>query len=343
MSADAPPAEEPMFAGLKKKSKKAKVNFDEIDLEGGEDKAITPANIASETIAQAEEKLDGGDAPVAAEEDMFADLKKKPKKKKKEIPMDLEELATPEGETATPAESAGVDMGEFGDIKKKKKSSKKKAAFDLEAFEKEIGEAEANEDGEVDDNIPEGDLGDDIFTSSNDAAPSSSKIGEEAWVGTSRDYTYPELLNRFYSMLHSHNPELAGDKKKLTLVPPQVTREGTKKTMFANLAEICRRMHRQPKHLMEFLFAELGTSGSVDAQQRLIIKGRYTQKSMENVLRRYIVEYVVCKTCKSPDTLLNKENRLYFITCESCGSRRSVAAIKTGFQAQVGRRIKPAA
>jgi hypothetical protein len=93
MSADAPPAEEPMFAGLKKKSKKAKVNFDEIDLEGGEDKAVTPANIASETIAQAEEKLDAGDAPVAAEEDMFADLKKKPKKKK-EIPMDLVRLAS---------------------------------------------------------------------------------------------------------------------------------------------------------------------------------------------------------------------------------------------------------
>jgi hypothetical protein len=81
-----------MFAGIKKKSKKAKVNFDEIDLEGAEDKAITPANIASETVAQAEEKLDAGDADAPApadEEDLFADLKKKPKKKKKEIPMDL--------------------------------------------------------------------------------------------------------------------------------------------------------------------------------------------------------------------------------------------------------------
>jgi len=29
-----------------------------------------------------------------------------------------------------------------------------------------------------------------------------------------------------------------------------------------------------------------------------------------------------------------------FITCNSCGSRRSVQAIKTGFSAQVGKRRK---
>ncbi len=53
------------------------------------------------------------------------------------------------------------------------------------------------------------------------------------------------------------------------------------------------------------------------------------------------VEYVTCKTCKSPDTELNKgENRLYFVTCNNCGSRRSVTAIKTGFSAQVGKRKK---
>ncbi len=56
--------------------------------------------------------------------------------------------------------------------------------------------------------------------------------------------------------------------------------------------------------------------------------------------RRYMVEYVTCKTCKSPDTLLTKENRIFFMACESCGSRRSVNAIKSGFQAQVGKRSK---
>lgn len=53
-----------------------------------------------------------------------------------------------------------------------------------------------------------------------------------------------------------------------------------------------------------------------------------------------IVEYVTCKTCKSFDTLLTKENRIFFMSCMSCGSRRSVSAIKSGFQAQVGKRIK---
>ena len=70
---------------------------------------------------------------------------------------------------------------------------------------------------------------------------------------------------------------------------------------------------RQPKHLLLFLFAELGTSGAIDGSNQLIIKvimmmmmmimiriikGRFQQKHIENVLRRYIKEYVTCHTCR---------------------------------------------
>lgn len=92
------------------------------------------------------------------------------------------------------------------------------------------------------------------------------------------------------------------------------------------------RLHRQPKHLLDFLLAELGTSGSVDGNNQLIIKGRFQQKQIENVLRRYIKEYVTCHTCRSPDTILQKDTRLFFLQCETCGSRCSVASIKSGFQ-----------
>ncbi|KAI8850613.1 domain found in IF2B/IF5-domain-containing protein [Chytridium lagenaria] len=167
---------------------------------------------------------------------------------------------------------------------------------------------------------------------------SGAAAGGDAWSGSTRDYTYKELLTRVFQILRQNNPDLAGEKKRYTLVPPQVMREGTKKTMFANVVEISKRMRREPDHLIQYLFAELGTTGSIDGGQRLIIKGRFQQKQIENILKRYIVEYVTCKTCKSGDTLLSKENRLFFLQCQSCGSTKSVSAIKTGFMAQTQKR-----
>ncbi|KDN47595.1 hypothetical protein RSAG8_03385, partial [Rhizoctonia solani AG-8 WAC10335] len=313
-------SEEPLFdPSLKKRKKKAKVNFDEDPLgaEAAPAEPETPAVPPPANAVPAASILKASEPPKEDDLDaMFVYLKKK--KKKKEIPLDLDfDGGTPASGDVTPATGGGDDLGEFKGLKKK--GGRKKAAFDLEAFEKEIAEskAKAGEDDEDDGgpalDMDEGDLGED-------------------------------LLGRFYQVLRAQNPELAGEKRKYTIAPPSVHRDGNKKTVFANISDICKRMHRQPDHVIQFLFAELGTTGSVDGSQRLVIKGRFQPKQLENVLRRYIVEYVTCKTCKSPDTILTKENRIYFMSCESCGSRRSVSAIKAGFQAQVGKRsrTKPA-
>lgn len=70
----------------------------------------------------------------------------------------------------------------------------------------------------------------------------------------------------------------------------QVAREGTKKTAFTNFMDLCKAMNRQNEHVCAYLMAELGTSGSLDGQQRLIVKGRFLPKSFETVLRRYVNE-----------------------------------------------------
>ncbi|GAA6063365.1 hypothetical protein JCM10212_000304 [Sporobolomyces blumeae] len=259
----------------------------------------------------------------------------------------------------TAVDASGLD--EFSDLKKKKKKSSKKA-FDLEAFEKELKESgDGEQDDEDDDSAapksilkkstPAG--SDDEDAADDEPVEGENPFGKEgdeeegvvskaaaaaqakAWLKEDRDYTYTELLGRFFGLLYQSHPSLSGgaSKKKYTIPPPQLFREGNKRSIFANIADICKRMHRQPEHVIQFLFAELGTNGSVDGSARLVIKGRFQQKQIENVLRRYIVEYVTCKTCKSPDTTLTKDNRLFFMTCSSCGSTRSVAAIKTGFQA----------
>uniref|UniRef100_A0A0N5ALB7 Eukaryotic translation initiation factor 2 subunit 2 n=1 Tax=Syphacia muris TaxID=451379 RepID=A0A0N5ALB7_9BILA len=153
------------------------------------------------------------------------------------------------------------------------------------------------------------------------------------------DYTYDELLTMAFGAMKEKNPDLAaGEKKKFIMKPPQVGRAGSKKTAFANFAEICRLLKRQPKHVLQFLLAELGTTGSIDGNNCLIVKGRFQQKHFESVLRKYIKEYVTCHTCKSSDTELTKDTRLFFLECKTCGSRCSVTAIKSGFTAMVGKR-----
>ncbi|MCL7049363.1 hypothetical protein MKW94_027453 [Papaver nudicaule] len=151
--------------------------------------------------------------------------------------------------------------------------------------------------------------------------------------GTERTYyEYQELLGRLSNMLIDNN---AGGERRITVLrTPQVLREGTKKTVLV----ICKLMHREPEHVMSFYLAEMGTSGSLNGQQRLVVKGRFAPRNFELIQRSYVNEYIRCQGCRSPDTVLFKENRLFFVRCEECGSGRSVAPVKAGFVARVGRR-----
>lgn len=268
------------------------------------------------------------------------------KKKKKKAPINLDELdETPAAQTPT-APANGVveerepirmmedpekdiqvkadkqiddlDLDDFSTFKKKKKKKKGAPVLDMES----IGDA-----------LPEVDT----------AVPTDEAAEEEPVVreDDSREYTYEELLSRVFDIMRAKNPNMVeGGKRKFVMKPPQVVRVGTKRTSFVNFTDICKILHRQPKHLLAFLLAELGTSGTVDGTNQLIIKGKFQQKHIENVLKRYIKEYVTCHTCRSPETILHKETRLFFLQCETCGSRCSVTSIKSGFQAVTTKRAR---
>ncbi|KAM5441811.1 translation initiation factor eIF-2 beta subunit [Microsporum ferrugineum] len=282
---------------------------------------ISEANHAEDKTTAEKHTAVSPDQEVDEMTDMFKGLTKKKKSKKSK---DTEAAA---GD----AEDGGAGDAEFDPStikKKKKKSSKKTTDGDFEAKLAQAGLADeaAPEEKQSPEQIIE-----------------ALENGTGIWAhDATQPINYSLLVTRFFNLIHSHHPDLlASGSKSYKIPPPQCLREGNRRTIFANIPDICKRMKRSDDHVMQFLFAELGTSGSVDGSRRLVIKGRFQQKQIENVLRRYIVEYVTCKTCRSPDTELSKgENRLYFVTCNSCGSRRSVTAIKTGFRGQVGKRKK---
>ncbi|KOB63216.1 Eukaryotic translation initiation factor 2 subunit 2 [Operophtera brumata] len=287
------------------------------------------------------------------------------KKKKKKTGFDMEAALAEQGESASveaPAETGDVDVPEDDNLDLdnfgKKKKKKKKTFFNLEELDTALPETPPTDEPEQQDEDVVDDLDLDIDFSKTKKKKKKKNVDElvvdddnkdddkenvedphSDWAGSDRDYTYDELLERVFDIMREKNPSMvSGKKQKFVMRPPQVVRIGTKKTSFANFTEICKTLHRQPKHLLDFLLAELGTSGSVDGNSQLIIKGRFQQKQIENVLRRYIKEYVTCHTCRSPDTILQKDTRLFFLQCETCGSRCSVASIKSGFQAVTGKR-----
>ena len=203
--------------------------------------------------------------------DMFKGLAKKKKTKK---PKDGEAKETTD--EGTPAADAEFDATT---LKKKKKKKVAKAA-DTDDFDAKLAEAGVNENEEAEDTpeqpTEEGDL----------------ELGTGIWQhSATQPISYNMLLTRFFTLLHNHHPDLmSSGSRSYKIPPPQCLREGNKKTIFANIADICKRMKRTDEHVTQFLFAELGTSGSVDGSRRLVIKGRFQQKQIENVLRRYIGE-----------------------------------------------------
>merc|ERR1712050_95103 len=241
--------------------------------------------------------------------DLDLDLKKKKKKEKKE-------------------KAADADLGDLDLTKKKKKKDKKEKtekSEDVDALD--LSEKKDKKKKKV---------------KKTEATATERKM-EELDEENMATYGYDCLLNRVFDLMEENSvgKGAKGFGKRIVCPPPQMVRIGTKKSGYQNFGITCESLNRQAKHVMQYILAETGTSGNLDGDaKQMILRGRFKPSHMENVLREYIKEYVHCATCKSANTILEKLDRLTFMICNDCSSRRTVMAMTTGFQALVGKRKK---
>jgi len=152
------------------------------------------------------------------------------------------------------------------------------------------------------------------------------------------DYSYMELLERILNLLERRGVE----KKRLVIPAPQMCRAGTLRTAWCNFQVTCELINRNKAEVSKFVLTELGADGSIDSSNNLVIKRRLTSKQLESLLKKYINEFVICRTCKSMETILNREARLSFVKCLNCGAKRGLVSIDAGFHAvtRADRRIR---
>ncbi|ORY17211.1 domain found in IF2B/IF5-domain-containing protein [Clohesyomyces aquaticus] len=146
---------------------------------------------------------------------------------------------------------------------------------------------------------------------------------------------YHLLLSRLY-LQRDYYPSLntygTQDARNISL---HVTTE-RKITTIGNWTEFCKSIQREKTHILKHILAELGTNWkpNIEESGALIIKGRFQQKQIHNVLRRYEKIYVQCKKCDSRNTTLGTTDRPQqprFLVCHVCKSEYETPRIRTGF------------
>lgn len=154
----------------------------------------------------------------------------------------------------------------------------------------------------------------------------SNTQNEDTDIDLIPELQYFALLNNGVAILKKDLENSANNKVKL---PLEVKKEG-RKTLI-NISDVARILSRNVDHLVKYVTSELVTNGSVKEDGNLYVKGNFIRSEVQEVLRRFIEHFVVCKICDSvEETDIVREKKLYFLKCSKCGGSRCVGNVIEG-------------
>jgi len=95
------------------------------------------------------------------------------------------------------------------------------------------------------------------------------------------------------------------------------------RTLFRNFPEFPKILRRDPEKVLQYLSREFATPAQY-AGDKAVFVGKKEPHEFTSLFARYLKEYVECPTCKSPDTRVERLNRVTFLVCEACGAKSSL-------------------
>lgn len=110
-----------------------------------------------------------------------------------------------------------------------------------------------------------------------------------------------------------------------TLTIKHEGRTGGTKTRLTNLAEIAGAIGRPEEFIMKYITNKLSCASYVK-ESNYILQGTFTLEQIKDALYAYIQEYVLCPTCKLPETVLSYSGKTSVLShkCAACGAKTSI-------------------
>ncbi len=130
--------------------------------------------------------------------------------------------------------------------------------------------------------------------------------------------SYDLLLQRARERM----PASVREKDRFEL-PKVVGRIEGNKTVISNFGQIAKGLRRPVEHMCKFILRELATPGDIKGNE-LILKAKLSASRVNDKIRQYVFEFVLCPSCGKPDTDIKKEGLASVMVCSVCGERTPV-------------------
>jgi len=130
---------------------------------------------------------------------------------------------------------------------------------------------------------------------------------------------YEKLLKRIDGERSKNSAEI---DSRFELPPVDVMWEG-QRTYLRNFSDFPKIMRRDSGKLLQYLSKEFAVPAERIGDSAMFI-GRRDPDDFTRLLKIYVNDYIMCPTCKSPDTRTEKEKRISFLICEACGAKSTI-------------------
>jgi translation initiation factor 2 subunit 2 len=129
---------------------------------------------------------------------------------------------------------------------------------------------------------------------------------------------YKELLKKARDKL----PESAFEKQRFEIPKVRGHIQGNM-TVISNFRQIAQTLGRDAKHLLKYVLKEIAAPGDLKPKG-LLIGTKVAASKINEKIRQYANEYVLCLTCGKPDTKIVVESGVTFMKCAACGAKHPI-------------------
>ena len=120
-------------------------------------------------------------------------------------------------------------------------------------------------------------------------------------------------------------PEVVFIKERFE-IPKAVGHIQGNRTIISNFLQIASSLRREVNHLLKYVLKELATPGEIKKSGALILGTKVPASRINDKIRQYANEFVLCLECGKPDTQIVKEGELTYMKCTACGAKNVVKA-----------------